>query len=321
MNSEGLYRANPDEIDTVNILLAVDNTPHSKVAVDVLLNRLWPDGSEFKVFCAIERRDPIFAVMQPKEKKDIQEKALAAAQEFTTEVARKIEESFPKCTASGEAQFGSGKELIVANSSWPADLIVMGSRGRQGIPRIVLGSVSQTVLLHGQCSTLIARYQQAHEGTPIFDRNILIAVDNSEHSRHAMDWVLKLPWHDDTKFNLISILPLMVDNFTNGIDALHTRGVTNAREEQMQMTKEFLKKSLSRFQHAFGSNRVTGEFTEGNPGETILNKARKWPAGLIVLGSRAHGPMKRVIMGSVSQEVVLQAPCPVEVVKFVPKQE
>ncbi len=303
----------------MKILLAVDNSPHSKVAVDVLLNRLWPDGSEFKVFCAVERRDPIFAVMQPKEKNEVQEKALAAAHEFTQEVARKIEAAFAKCTASGEAKFGSGKELIIAHSSWPADLIVMGSRGRQGIPRIVLGSVSQTVLLYGQCSTLIARYQQAHEGTALFDHNVLVAIDASDHSRNAMDWVLKLPWHDNTKFVLISILPLMVDHFANGIDALHTRGVAGAREEQLQIGKEFLKKSLTRFQNTFGSDRVTAELVEGSPAEAILKKAREWPAGLVVLGSRAHGPMKRMMMGSVSQEVVLQAPCPVEVVKFAKK--
>ncbi|MBS2008956.1 MAG: universal stress protein, partial [Cyanobacteria bacterium SZAS TMP-1] len=49
--------------------------------------------------------------------------------------------------------------------------------------------------------------------------------------------------------------------------------------------------------------------------ELILAIATNWPAGLIVMGSRSRGHMTRLFMGSVSQEVVLQAPCPVEVIK------
>ncbi len=303
----------------MNVLLAIDNSPHSRVAVDVLMNRTWPNGTVFKVFCSVERRDPIFAVMQAKEAKEIQTKALEAAQNFTAEIAKQIENTFPNCTAISEAKFGNSKEMILAHSSWPADLIVLGSRGRQGLPRIVLGSVSQTVLLYGQCSTLIARYQTAHEGVPLFDRNILVAVDDSEHSRNALDWVLNLPWHADTKFTLLSVLPPMVDSFANGFDALHTRGVSNFRAEQVNITKEFLAKSHARFRQVFGNDRCSAEFIEGSPAEAILEKARSLPAGLVVLGSRAHGPMKRILMGSVSQEVVLQAPCPVEVVKTVMK--
>lgn len=305
----------------MNILLAVDNSPHSKVAVDVLLSRSWPDGSTFKVFCSVERRDPIFAVLKTDEAKDIQTRALESAQRFVVETANQIQSAFPKCTVIHEAKFGDCKEDILAHSSWPVDLIVMGSHGRHGIPRFVLGSVSQTVLLHGQCPMLIARYQTAHANEDIasFDRNILIAVDDSEHSRSALEWTMSLPWPEDAKFALLSVIPLVVDTFADGFDALHSRSVPNVRSEQLKVVREFLDSSVVRFKKGIGDNLVTSQIVEGDPANEILTKAQDWPAGLIIIGSRAQGRMQRVFMGSVSQEVVLQAPCPVEVVKTKPK--
>ncbi|HEY9684480.1 MAG TPA: universal stress protein [Oculatellaceae cyanobacterium] len=57
-----------------------------------------------------------------------------------------------------EVRVGDSREVILdAAATWKADLIVMGARGRRGLSRLILGSVSQTVLLYSPCSTLIAR--------------------------------------------------------------------------------------------------------------------------------------------------------------------
>jgi nucleotide-binding universal stress UspA family protein len=223
----------------VNILLAVDNSSHSHVAVDVVLNRMWPAGSVFKVFCAVERREPVFAVMNPKEAEGFQNKALAAAKQFTLDIARRIESKFPDCRAINEATSGDSKELILEQVTWPADLIVVGSHGRHGLPRIFLGSVSQTVLLYSPCSTLIARYQKSHEGVPEFDRNILVAVDDTTHSRNVLDWVLSMPWPEGAQFTLLTVLPAIVDKYSDGIDALYASKFSGERLELKQATQIF----------------------------------------------------------------------------------
>jgi nucleotide-binding universal stress UspA family protein len=73
--------------------------------------------------------------------------------------------------------------------------------------------------------------------------------------------------------------------------------------------------SAKRLGAKVGAANVSVDLREGDPAETILFSASKWPAGLVVMGSRSRGHMTRLFMGSVSQEVALQAPCPVEVVK------
>jgi nucleotide-binding universal stress UspA family protein len=300
--------------ENVNILLAIDNSPHSQVAVEVVLNRTWPAGSIFKAFCAVERREPVFAVMKREEAEAFHKKALDAAKKVTDDVACRLTDRFPDCSATSEAVFGDSKEMILDRINAPTDLIVVGSHGRHGLPRLFLGSVSQTILLYAQCSTLIARYQQAHDGIPEFDKNILVAVDNTPHSGVALDWVMNLPWPDDAQFTLLSVLPPLVDQHTDGIDALF-RQFSAERRQARQEAEKFLSENAARLKEKLGSDRVMTDLSEGDAAEKILLAARNWPAGLVVMGSRSHGHLTRWFIGSVSQEVVLQAPCPVEVVK------
>ncbi len=264
----------------------------------------------------MERRDPVFAVLSPGEAASFHNKALEASRKFTAEVAARLQEAFPDCDAIGDSVFGGSKEILLEQiDRWPADLVVLGSHGRHGLPRMFLGSVSQTVLLYGRCSTHIARYQHAHEGVPEFDKNILIPVDDTTHSRDALEWVLQMPWHKETKFTLLSVLTPVVEKYSDGIDALYRRKFSGSRLEARQAAQEFLEECASRLKAKVGGDNVAIEMREGDPAEVILLLAKAWPSGLIVLGSRLHGHVSRFFMGSVSQEVVLQAPCPVEVVK------
>ena len=60
---------------------------------------------------------------------------------------------------------------------------------------------------------------------------------------------------------------------------------------------------------------VTSRVLEGAPEDAILDEADRWQADVIVLGSHGYGPMKRRLLGSVSQAVALHAPCSVEIVR------
>jgi nucleotide-binding universal stress UspA family protein len=60
---------------------------------------------------------------------------------------------------------------------------------------------------------------------------------------------------------------------------------------------------------------VTSKVAEGHPADTILDEAERWQADLIVVGSHGFGPVKRRLLGSVSQAVALHAPCSVEIVR------
>ena len=300
----------------MNILLAVDNSPHSKIAVDVIASRSLPGGSTINVFCAVERREPVFAVMSKEEANAFHNKALEIAQQFTSNMAGTLRAKFPDCNVVNEAIFGDSKEVILERAEkWPADVVVVGSHGRHGLPRLFIGSVSQTILLYGPCTTLVARYQQAHQDIPEFDKNVLVAIDDSVHSKKALEWVMKLPWPDEASFTVMISLPPLVEKYSDGIDGLYVSKYSSQRLERSKSAQVLLDDSVQLIESKLGAGRVIGLLREGDPAEEILKVASAWPAGLIVMGCRSRGHMTRLFMGSVSQEVVLQAPCPVEVVK------
>lgn len=298
----------------MNVLLAVDNSPHSQVAIDVVLSRVWPDGTTFKVFCAVERRQPIFAVMQREEADAFLSKALKAAEEFTKDIAEQLQNALRNCNAINVAAFGDSKEMILDQVEW-ADLIVVGSHGRHGVPRFFLGSVSQTVLLYSECSTLVARYQQPYPKRDKFDKNVLVALDDTEHSKKAFDWVMNLPWSPDARFNLVHILTTPEDAVTSTQEALSERTASPNLTEQKEHAMKLLEDYATTLEDKVGIGKVNIELRQGDAIDEILAVGASIPAGLIVMGSRMRGKTVRLFMGGISQEIVLNAPCPVEVVK------
>ena len=56
-----------------------------------------------------------------------------------------------------EPKDAPARAILESADQWKADVIVMGSHGRRGLDRIVLGSVSESVALHAHCSVEVVR--------------------------------------------------------------------------------------------------------------------------------------------------------------------
>ncbi|CAN5664226.1 hypothetical protein BH10CYA1_BH10CYA1_51970 [soil metagenome] len=280
----------------VKVLVPIDNSEHSKVPIDVLLMREWPDGTEIKILSVV---DLIISV--------------GDAEKFVGTVVERVQKRFPHATVSSAVVVGESKDVILEQAAnWPADLVVMGARGRRGLARILLGSVSQTVLLYGSCSTLIAR-RPGGVGDLRLQR-VLVAIDNSDHSRKALEWIVKLPWPKATEIKLVGVLNPLAEAHGDGFSALYKSNLALERSKAVDLTQQFLINSGEKLNGTI-ANKITTQVLEGAPGEQILKKAVDWDAQLIVMGSRGHGGISKLWLGSVSQEVVLQAPCPVEVIR------
>jgi universal stress protein A len=71
-------------------------------------------------------------------------------------VAKRLAEA--GCKVSTLVLTGDAKKMILDEAAdWPADLIVVGSHGRKGIGRVLLGNVSEAVARHAACSVQIVR--------------------------------------------------------------------------------------------------------------------------------------------------------------------
>jgi len=152
----------------MNILLAMDDSPHSYAALEAVLARPWPEGSAFRVISVVEPFHPEYAGWHTSYVPlalEAQKELLDATKRLVEESAGRLSEKFGQDGVTCEVMEGYIKDKILETArEWPADLIVMGSHGRRGFTRFLLGSVSEAVVSHAPCSVEIVKlpHPEAH---------------------------------------------------------------------------------------------------------------------------------------------------------------
>lgn len=96
------------------------------------------------------------------------------------------------------------------------------------------------------------------------------------------------------------------------VRALVSHGRTRVSHEANRATELVLNADI-RLRSNFASWHVRGVILAGNPAEELINKAAKWQADLIVVGSQGLSSIERMILGSVSLKVATEARCPVRI--------
>jgi nucleotide-binding universal stress UspA family protein len=149
----------------MKILLAVDGSACSQAAIEEVGRRPWPEGSSIKVLTAFELPMPPTPESWALPANYFEEMDLALrqqAQNIVTDAIAKLKAKLNK-TVSLDAQIvpGSPRNVILDEAeSWGADLIVVGSHGYRAWERFLLGSVSQSVVSHANCSVEVVRCRQ-----------------------------------------------------------------------------------------------------------------------------------------------------------------
>lgn len=145
--------------------------------------------------------------------------------------------------------------------------------------------------------------------------NILVAIDDSSFSEAAVVSVTERTWPVGSTFKLLSV----VEPFHPEYAGWHTNYMpvaVEAQKELVEAAKTLVNERVKKLIEAFGRQNVLAEVREGYVTDTILEAAKEWPADLIVVGSHGRTGITRLLLGSVSEAVVSQAPCSVEIVKM-----
>jgi nucleotide-binding universal stress UspA family protein len=143
----------------MKILLAVDDSTFSEAATQAVIAQSKPQSTEVRVLHVVET--PSLLVTREMVGYDsFVEEAWGARREQGKGLVAKTAETLRshglKCTT--ELQEGDPRSKILEGAEkWGADLIVLGSHGRKGLQRFLLGSVSDAVARHARCSVQIVR--------------------------------------------------------------------------------------------------------------------------------------------------------------------
>ena len=140
---------------------------------------------------------------------------------------------------------------------------------------------------------------------------VLLAIDEEPCSEEAINEVGKRPWEAGTTVRVLHA----VGKFVPPAQELwHDAGgdLDRARQEIKERSSD-LTERVGGWLRAQGLTVETA-VRDGEPGPAVVGEAKEWGADLVVIGSRGHTGLRRLLEGSVSHYVVDHAPCPVEVV-------
>lgn len=184
-----------------------------------------------------------------------------------------------------------------------ADLIVMGTHGRSGIERAVLGSVAEAVVRHARCPVFTVRPtgdSAADVGGGWALQRVLVAIETASPPPPQVAWAASLAKAYGARLDLLHTVPISL--LTPGETA-----ATRAVRHDLRELEEVLKAS--------GVNDVVSRVVEGDPADAIIDTARVLGVDLVVVGSHGREGVRRALLGSVSERVIRTAPSPVFVAR------
>lgn len=148
----------------MKILLAIDGSEFARAALDELIRRPWPAGSEVEVVSVAHPwpsfHDPFLLGMALHYQTLEDERK--RAEDDAAQAAERIRREAPDLAVSTATFEGPPKEILLAEAErFDADLVMVGSHGRGAAGRFLLGSVSHALALHAPCSVEIVRNRAA----------------------------------------------------------------------------------------------------------------------------------------------------------------
>jgi len=205
-------------------------------------------------------------------------------------------------------------EILAQADSMQADLLVMGTHGRSGVDRWLLGSVTEKVLRRSRCPVLTVPpgLPDAVPAAPVLFKHIVCPVDFSDSSMRALEYAKSLAREADAE---LTVTHAVTPEFEIPFD--YPVGETSfTLAEAQKLYEGHAKRRLDALtREDTEACTVRPLLTRGKPWKEILRVAARVQADLIVMGVQGRGAADLMFFGSTTQHVVRQATCPVLTIK------
>ena len=195
--------------------------------------------------------------------------------------------------------------ILLFAESERIDVIVMGTHGRRGFDRVVLGSVTERVLRNSACPVLAVHdavrgiVNSADLERPVNIRKILLATDFSDNSPRALEYAFSLGTQYDAEVTLLHVLG-------------QPAGKADPQTERAAVLRQLEQVIPS---EARTWSTVIPAVRRGRPYEEIVQHANEIQPDLIVMGVRGRNAIDLALFGSTTHRVIQLGPCPVLAVR------
>jgi nucleotide-binding universal stress UspA family protein len=282
-----------------SILLADDGSEHARAAIQLLLHLPFSAETHFTVL-------RVFSSQQATEAFPLE-----AAVNETCSLLR--ENGFQ---ADAELVLGSPAEKIIeyADQHHP-DIIVVGAKGLRATLGILLGGVAQQVIEYAPCPVLVVR-------APLTGlRRILLVVDGSSNSEHAIQCMASFPFPENAEVQLMHVLPpqyaAVIAEMPYGIPAEQPIQISEETARQRALEEENGKRLLKHMGEILipSQLKIGTILKRGDAATEIIETVKQNQIDLIVAGSRGLSRMRSWLLGSVSRKLVHYSNCSVLIVR------
>jgi hypothetical protein len=283
------------------LLLSTDGSEFSEGAIREAIRLAKKCSSSLAVLSVLDG-NPEFDAIAPQ----ITEKREKAAREHLEAVRARAGKEGLDCTIIVERSEDPYKAIVNQAIKNKNTMIVMGRRGRTGLSRLMLGSVTARVIGHAPCNVLVVP-----KAAQLEFKSILVATDGSKYSAAAASESIGMAKRNGSSLTVISVVPSElttptdIDFTVNQRELIAEKEMHNAEKNAKDVKEAAQKEGVSA--RAF--------VMSGKPSEAIIQVAQEKKADLIVLGSHGRTGVEKLLMGSVAERVIVLAACPVLVVK------
>lgn len=186
------------------------------------------------------------------------------------------------------------------------DVIVMGTHGRRGLNRLMMGSVAEDVVRMAPCAVMTVR-EPARTLTPA---HILVPVDFSRHSVEALSAARSLAVNLNATIRILHVIEEVIH------PSFYVTGQTSLSAWFPELEATALKEMRKLTARAEGPDvPIEYHIKEGRAAMEIVSFAKRQDTQLIVMASHGLTGLEHLLLGSVTERVIRLAPCPVLTLK------
>ncbi len=283
------------------LLLASDRSAFSEGAIKEAI-LLAKKCSSFLTVMSVVEANPEFDAMAPQ----IVEKIDAEVRQHLEAIKERAKKEGVTCETV--VRRGDEAFALIAQEAEERKItmIIMGRRGRTGLSRLMMGSVTARVIGQAPCNVLVVP-----RAAQFSCQRILVATDGSRFGDAAVSEAMGIAKRCGSELLILSVVP---SESVAAMDIVHSE-----LRKDLMVEKE-LKAAEATVQEAKDAAAkegiaVSGLLLSGKPSEGILLAAKEKKADLIILGTLGKTGMDRLLMGSVTERVIVTAECAVLAVK------
>jgi len=257
---------------------------------------------------------------------DAQDRAVKLREQIQAEAEERLQKLAPEkdhdfdTTVSLQLSFDVADSIHEYVEERNIDLVVMGTHGRKGLDRLMLGNVANKIVRHAPCPVMTVREEVpwTDEEEDVTYQDVLAPTDFSDHSKDALRAAKTFASAYQARLHLLFVaeqrtVPTFSDTGIPGV------GVVEMDPEIVKNAE----RALEQLDKNVGGPEVESAYhvREGNVSRDVVDFSETRGVDLIVMATRGLTGVSRFLLGSNTERVVRVAPCPVLTIPTDPDEE